>query len=170
MPPTLTTERLVLTPHRPDDLEDMAALLADPAVMAPIGAAPATREQCWHRLLRYIGHWAVLGYGHWIVRDHAGVHLGDVGLMDSRRATEPGFEGVVEAGWAFHTAAQGQGYAAEACAAMLAWADAQGIGRTVCMINPGNAPSLRLAQRLGYTRWVEGTYNEEAVTLLERSA
>lgn len=168
--PTLTTERLVLTPHVPSDLEEMAVLLADPAVMGPIGAAPSTREQTWHRLLRYIGHWQTLGYGHWVVRDRAGAYLGDVGLMDSRRATDPGFESVVEAGWLFATAAHGRGYAGEACAAMLAWADAHGIARTVCMIAPENAPSLKLAERLGYGRWAEGTYNGQAMMLLERSA
>ena len=168
MAPTLTTDRLILTPHVPADLEEMAALLADPAVMGPIGAPPSTREATWHRLLRYIGHWQTLGYGHWVVRDRAGAYLGDVGLMDSRRATEPGFEGVVEAGWLLATEAQGRGYAREACAAMLAWADAQGIARTVCMIAPDNAPSLRLAERLGYVRWAEGRYNEGAVVLLER--
>ena len=170
MAPTLTTDRLVLTPHVPDDLEEMAALLADPAVMGPIGAPPSTREATWHRLLRYIGHWQTLGYGHWVVRDRPGSYLGDVGLMDSRRATEPGFEGVVEAGWLFATAVHGRGYAGEACGAMLACADAHGIARTVCMIAPDNAPSLRLAGRLGYERWREGAYNERAVVLLERVA
>lgn len=168
MPPTLTTDRLIMTPHTPVDLEEMAALLADPAVMAPIGAMPSTREQTWHRLLRYIGHWATLGYGHWVVRDRAGLYLGDVGLMDSRRVTDPGFEGVVEAGWLLATAAQGQGYAREACSAMLAWADGQRIARTVCIIAPDNVPSLRLAERLGYRRWADGTYNDQATVMLER--
>jgi RimJ/RimL family protein N-acetyltransferase len=170
MPPTLTTDRLLLSPHRTSDLEEMAALLADPVVMAPIGAPPSTREQTWHRLLRYVGHWATLGYGHWVVRDRAGTYLGDIGLMDSRRATDPGFEGVVEAGWLFATAAQGQGYAREACAAMLAWADAHGIAKTVCIIAPDNAPSLRLAERLGYRRWAMGTYNDDPTVMLERNA
>lgn len=170
MPPTLSTDRLVLTPPAPGDLADIAALNADPAVMGPIGAAVQTREQSWHRVLRYIGHWQALGYGHWTVRDGEGAFLGSVGLMDSRRDSVPSFEGVVEAGWAFMTAAHGRGYAREACAAMLAWADAAGIARTVCIIAPGNAASLRLADRLGYGGAVAATYADKPVVLLEREA
>lgn len=169
MPPTLSTDRLILTPPAPDDLADLAALNADPAVMGPIGAAVQTREQSWHRLLRYVGHWQLLGYGHWMVRDAGGTFLGSVGLMDSRRDSMPSFEGVVEAGWAFLPTAHGQGYAREACAAMLAWADGQGIARTVCIIAPSNASSLRLAGRLGYRNGVEGRYADKAITLLERT-
>jgi RimJ/RimL family protein N-acetyltransferase len=170
MPPTLSTDRLILTPPVPDDLADLATLNADPAVMGPIGAAVQTREQSWHRLLRYVGQWQLLGYGHWMVRDAEGVFLGSVGLMDSRRDSVPSFEGVVEAGWAFLPAAHGRGYAGEACRAMLAWADARGIARTVCIIAPDNASSLRLAERLGYGNGVEGRYADKAIVLLARAA
>ena len=145
MPPTLSTDRLILTPSEPTDLDDFTALNADPAVVGPIGTVVQTREQSWHRLLRYVGHWHALGYGNWTVRDRAGAFLGSVGLMDSRRDSVPSFEGAVEAGWAFMPAAHGRGYAREACAAMLAWADARGIARTVCIIAPDNASSLRLS-------------------------
>jgi RimJ/RimL family protein N-acetyltransferase len=170
MAPTLQTPRIRLTPHRPSDLDEMTALLGDPAVVGPIGVPPSTRKQCWHRLLRYMGHWTVAGYGHWVVRDLDGVFLGEVGLMDSRRVTVPNFEGTPEAGWVFGTAAQGRGFAGEACAAMLAWADGHGLPRTVCIVGPGNAPSLRLAERLGYRRWAEGTYSERPTVFLERHA
>lgn len=169
--PTLQTSRLVLDPHTPDDLDDAAALYGDAAVMARIGVGPSTREESWHRLLRYIAHWAVMGFGHWTVRDAAtGRYLGDVGLMESRRATRPVFEGTPEAAWAFVPAAQGRGYAAEAAAAMLGWADAQGIGRTVAMIAPANEPSIRLAERLGYARAGEVAYRDAALRLFERDA
>ncbi len=171
MPPTLSTARLILTPPVPADLDDIAALNADPAVMGPIGATVQTREQSWHRLLRYVGHWQLLGYGHWMVRESGtGRFLGSIGLMDSRRDSEPGFEGEVEAGWAFVPEAQGRGYAGEACGAMLGWADARGIGRTVCIIDPDNAASLKLAGRLGYGGGVAGWYAEKAIVLLERVA
>lgn len=171
MPPTLSTDRLLLTLPVPADLDDLAALNADPAVMGPIGAAVQSREQSWHRLLRYVGHWQLLGYGHWIVRDAGtGAFLGSVGLMDSRRDSTPLFEREVETGWAFVPAAHGRGYAGEACAAMLGWADARRIARTVCMVAPDNAPSLRLAGRLGYRNGVEGSYAGKAIVLLERVA
>lgn len=168
-PPILETERLVLSPHRPADLDDTAALLADPAVTAFIGG-PVPREQVWHRLLRYVGHWQLLGYGHWVVRDRAGRHLGDVGLMDSRRDTVPNFEGVVEAGWAFATAAHGRGYAREAIGAMLGWADDHGIARTVCIIDPGNAASMRVAEAVGYRPAGEIRYRDASTLFFERLA
>jgi len=170
IPPTLTTDRLVLTPPGPHDLDDLAAMNGDPAVMDLIGSPVHTREESWHRLLRYIGHWQALGYGHWTVRlAREGVFLGSMGLMDSRRDTEPSFEGVVEAGWAFATAAQGRGYAAEAGAAMTAWADAAGPARLVAMIAPANAPSLRLAARLGFRDARAVVYRGDTLCLLERT-
>jgi len=169
-PPTLRTDRLVLAPHAPADLEDMAAMHADPHVMRLIGG-PVPREQVWHRLLRYVGHWQIAGYGHWTVRlADGGTYLGDVGLMDSRRATHPSFEGVPEAGWAFAAAAQGRGYAREAIGAMLEWADRNGIARTVCIIHPDNAPSIRLAEAHGYAFAGEVAYRGEPVRLFDRFA
>lgn len=167
--PTLTTERLTLTPHTPADLEKMVTLYGDPAIMAQLGASPATREEVWHRLLRFIAHWPVMGYGHWVVRASAtGAYLGEVGLMESRRATEPSFEGTPEAAWAFTPAAQGRGYAREAVAAMLAWADGQGIGRTVAIIAPANTASIRVARAVGFGAAGEVTYKESALLLLAR--
>lgn len=167
--PTIATARLRLVPHAPSDLDEMAAVLGDPAVMGPIGVAPATREECWHRLLRYLGHWATVGYGHWTARDAStGTYLGEVGLMDSRRDTDPGFEGTPEVAWAFAPHAQGQGLAAEACAAMLRWADNRGVARTVAMIAPTNTPSIRLAGRLGYGPAGEVAYRDRPALLFAR--
>ena len=45
-------------------------------------AHPATREEAWARLLRYAGHWALLGYGFWLVEDRTtGSFVGEVGVM-----------------------------------------------------------------------------------------
>lgn len=168
MPPILHTDRLTLTPPSPADLDDEAAMWAEPAVYAHIGGRAFTREEVWHRLLRYVGHWQVCGYGTWIMRTSDGAFAGSVGLMDSRRATDPSFEGTPEAGWTLAPHAHGQGYALEAMQALLAWADAQGIARTVCIIDPGNAASLRLADKLGYRLVTEATYRDAPTLLFER--
>jgi RimJ/RimL family protein N-acetyltransferase len=42
--------------------------------------------------------------------------------------------------------------------------------RTVCVIHPANAPSLRLAERLGYIRFAETWYKGRDAVLLERQA
>jgi len=169
-PPTLTTARLVLTPPVPGDHDDMAALWADPAVYEAIVGRVFTREEVWHRLLRYIGHWQQCGYGHWTVREAAGGrYLGEVGIMDSRRETVPDFTGTPEVGWALAGHAHGHGYAAEALAALFGWADAR-LPRTVCIIDPGNAASLRLAARVGYTIYAEGRYRDRPTRFLHRIA
>lgn len=167
--PVLTTARLTLAPHRPSDFDEVAGMNTDPAFTAQIGVPPQTREEVWHRLLRYIAHWQVMGFGHWAVRDTAtGAYLGDVGLMESRRATSPSFEGTPEAAWGFRPSVHGRGYAAEACAAMLGWADGQGIERTVCIISPGNDPSVRLAERLGYRSVGDIRYRDQPILFFER--
>jgi RimJ/RimL family protein N-acetyltransferase len=167
--PTLTTQRLTLRPHTPADLEEVAAMWADPRVTEHIGGRPLTREECWRNIQRYVGHWALLGYGYLAVRETAtGVFLGEVGLMDSRRDTQPSFEGVPEAGWAFAPAAGGRGYAREAVAALLGWADGQGIARTVCIIDHANTPSIRLAEAVGFRAAGEVGYRDARTLLFER--
>lgn len=168
--PVLRTDRLTLSPPVAADLDDMAAMWADPAVYAALTGRAFSREEAWHRLLRYVGHWQVAGYGHWVVRETVtGLYLGEVGIMDSRRDTAPGFEGVPEVGWALMGRAQGQGFAGEALAALFGWADAR-LPRTVCVIDPANAASLRLAERMGYRVYAEGSYKERATLFLERGA
>lgn len=169
--PTIVTDRLTLSHYTAEDLEDYANMLRDPVVCRHVGGRTFTREEAWHRILRYVGHWQVLGYGNWAVRDTVtSRYLGDVALMDSRRATDPPFEGVAEAGWMFMADTHGHGVACEAMTATLGWADAQGIERTVCIIEPDNTASIRLASRLGYSMVVEGVYKDAPILLFERFA
>lgn len=169
MTTALRTARLLLTPHAEPDLDAMAAIWADPRTTEHIGGRPLSREETWRNLQRHVGHWAMFGWGYLAVRDAAtGALLGEVGLMDSRRDTAPSFEGVPEAGWAFAPAAWGKGYAREAVSALLAWADARGMARTVCLIDPANAPSIRLAEALGYRTASEVAYRGAVSLLFER--
>ncbi len=167
--PTLTTARLTLTGHAATDLEDCAAMWADPRVYAMIGGQPRSREDVWIRLLRAIGQWTLFGYGSWVARDAAGRLIGELGLMEARRAIEPPIDATPEVGWTLTGAAQGQGYASEALAAILAWTDA-GIPATTCIIDPANAPSIRLAERLGYRLRTQGTYRDAPILIFDRTA
>jgi RimJ/RimL family protein N-acetyltransferase len=176
MVPTLRSERLVLRAHRLDDFERLAAMWAHPVVVTHFGGKPFNREDSWNRLLRYVGHWQMLGYGLWAVTlPHEDVHLGDVGFLHGERDGLAPF-GCPEAAWSFHPEAQGQGYASEAVACALAWADRQAVGpqplfaRTVAMINPPNAASIAVARRCGFAITGEALYRDEAVGLWERTA
>jgi RimJ/RimL family protein N-acetyltransferase len=73
------------------------------------------------------------------------------------------------AAWVLKHEAQGRGIALEAALSAHEWlADVRRIRRTVCMIHPGNASSLRLADHLGYRAIGESKYKGEVVTLFER--
>ncbi|TXC72381.1 GNAT family N-acetyltransferase [Sphingomonas ginsenosidivorax] len=170
-PPVLTTARLTLEGPDPADLPDFAAMWADPLVYAMIGGRAFTREETWHRVLRHIGHWQVVGYGNWTIRERASGRIaGSVGLMDSRRDTVPSFEGTPEMGWALCSWAHGRGFGGEAVAAALGWADAQGIARTVCIIDPANTASIGLAGKMGYVRVADATYRDAPTLLFARAA
>ncbi len=170
--PTLTTDRLILAPPRPEDFEDSFALWSDPDVVRFIGGRVFTREEVWGRVLRYIGHWAALGWGYWMVRDRAdGRYLGEAGFAEAEREMTPSIVGQPEAGWALLPSAHGRGLAGEAVAAMTAWADANfGGAPTVCIIAPENTPSIRVAEKAGYRPSVLATYRGSPTQVFERTA
>ncbi len=60
--PTLESARLRLRAFRAADLDDYAAIRADPEVGRLIGG-PMTREQVWDRLGTMNGQWSLRGYG-----------------------------------------------------------------------------------------------------------
>ena len=168
--PVLTTARLTLAGHAAGDLDDLAAMWADPGVYAMIGGQPRSREEVWIRLLRSVGQWTLFGYGAWVLRETAtGRLVGDIGLIEARRAIDPAIDSP-EMGWALATPAQGQGYANEALEAVLAWSDAHGLARTMCIIDPANAASIRLAGRIGYRTIARGLYHDRPIDLYERMA
>ena len=148
----LESARLILQPHVCEDFSEVAALWRDPEVTRFIGGRPFGAEESWTRLLRYIGHWAALGFGYWTIRERdSGRFVGEVGLAEYRREIEPGFNGAPEIGWALAPSAWGRGYAVEAVRTALAWADVRfGGARTVCIISPENTASIVVAQKCGY--------------------
>ena len=167
----LITDRLTLTPVQATDLPDLCALWGDPVFAASIFPAPLSSEDVWFRMLRDIGHWEVKGHGNWSIRETAtGDYIGSVGVLDYRRILVPAFD-APELGWGVAPRFQGQGIAFEAVSAALAWCDdALNASRTVCMISPDNAPSHALAARAGFKPYVETTYTDAPMVLLERSA
>jgi RimJ/RimL family protein N-acetyltransferase len=167
--PVIRTARLILRGHSVADFAASAAMWGDPRVTRHIGGRPFASDEVWTRLLRYAGHWALLGYGYWVVTEAAtGAFVGEVGLADFKRIIDPPLTDP-EAGWALVPEAQGRGYATEAVGAALSWAaDHLDCGRTLCLISPPNQPSLRVAAACGYCEFVRTTYKGEPTILLER--
>ena len=60
-----------------------------------------------------------------------------------------------EFGWRLIPQARGKGYATEAAAAVLELAAQSFTGEILCMIDPRNEPSKRVAHKLGFTFWKE---------------
>lgn len=167
-PPILETARTILRAHALDDFDAYALMWADPIVCRFIGGKARTREESWMRFLRHAGLWSLIGYGYWAIEDKAtGRFIGEAGFHDMKRDIKPSLEGIPEAGWALVPEAHGKGIAGEVVARMVAWAD-ETFGKTVCIIDPENDPSLKVAGRAGYVEVLRTTYHNEPTILFER--
>src|SRR5205807_1769596 len=131
---------------------------------------PSSAPRTWIRLLAYRGHWALLGFGYWAVEEKAsGEYVGELGFADFKRGIDPSIDGIPELGWALAAHAHGKGYATEALRAVVAWGDSHfAAERTVCLISPDNAASLRVAAKLGFREVSRTRRNDEDEILLER--
>ena len=168
--PVLETSRLRLRGFCADDLAPWLAMSQLPAYHRYLTPEPMPAEEVWKLVLRSAGHWVVLGFGFWAIEEKASDRfVGAAGFLRLHRATEPPLGDAPEIGLVLHPAVHGQGYASEAVAAVLAWGEGHfGPVRTVCIIHPENAASLRLAAKFGYREYVRGSYHGKPITLLER--
>ncbi len=168
--PRVETERLVLRGHRVEDFAECSAMWGDAEVTRFIGGKPFPKDEVWTKLLRYVGHWALLGYGFWVLEDKAtGRFVGEVGFADFKRDLQPSLEGAPEIGWALVPSAQGRGLATEAVLGALGWgATHLPSRRTVCLITPENRASLRVAEKCGYAEYARTTFKGQPTLLLER--
>ena len=121
--------------------------------------------------MRYAGHWQWMGFGFWALEEKAtGAFAGELGFAEFRREMEPSIVGTPESGWVLAPQSHGKGYATEAMRAAVEWSDGHFGGlRTVCLIDPDNARSLRVAEKCGYGEWVRTTYKGRPTILLERT-
>jgi RimJ/RimL family protein N-acetyltransferase len=141
---------------------------SDPKVVKHIGGKPFDEQQVWSKILAYAGHWSLKGYGLWVVEERAtGRFLGELGFADFRRDIKPSFGKTPEAGWVFASAAHGKGYATEALGAALKWADRR-FPKIVCIIDPGNAGSIRVAEKYGFKKIRLARYRGAATIVYAR--
>ena len=81
----------------------------------------------------------------------------------------PSIEGQPEMGWFFAGHAHGNGYASEAVAAALEWADESLAGQEIAaIIDPDNAASIRVAEKAGFRLDGEGTYKDDVILIYRR--
>jgi RimJ/RimL family protein N-acetyltransferase len=144
--PTLVTERLRLRPFRPSDIDDYAALNADPEVARYLlGGVPWDRDRTWRHLAFVLGHWQLGGSGMWAVEQkETRTFVGTIGFS--------GPEGWVgfELSWKIVRRWWGNGYATEGARTALAYAfTVLKKDRVISFIHSENQASLRVAERLG---------------------
>ena len=168
--PVLETARLKLRGHQLDDFNHCAAMWSDPQVTRFIGGKPLSEEEAWRRLLGYVGHWSLLGFGYWVAEEKAtGNFVGEIGFADYKRDLEPSLKGVPEIGWVLASPAHGKGYATEAVRGAVAWGDAHfESNRTACIIAPENLASVRVAVKCGYRQFALATYRGHPTLMFVR--
>jgi RimJ/RimL family protein N-acetyltransferase len=169
--PVIETDRLRLRGHRVEDFGECAAMWGDPLVTRYIGGRPFTAEEVWARLLRYVGHWALLGFGFWLIEEKAtGQFVGEAGMAEFQREMEPSIVGVPEMGWVLSPRFHGRGYATEAVRAVCRWGEGRfGGGRTVCLIALENAASVRVAEKCGFRELPKAVYKGQPTRMFEKT-
>ena len=168
--PPLESARLRFRAHRLADFDASAALWADPIVVRHISGRASTRAESWSRLVRYVGHWRLLGFGYWAVEEKAtGAFIGEVGFADYKRDITPPLGPLPEAGWVLSSVVHGRGFGSEAVAALHDWGDAHlAAEATCCIVAPDHAASIRLAENNGYRHIRDADYLGETVRVFER--
>jgi RimJ/RimL family protein N-acetyltransferase len=150
--PSLETDRLLLRPWRPaEDLDSLAALNAEPAVMRWVTPnRPLRREETADQLDRFVRHWDEHGFGLWAVvprEDGAGC-VGFAGLAIP--SFLPAVLPAVEVGWRLAPGWWGRGLATEAARASIEFGfERLGLRSIVSIIDARNERSLRVAEKLG---------------------
>ena len=140
----IETERLLLRKPRLEDLDRWSELMADEAAARYIGGVQP-KPMVWRAIMSIAGSWELTGVGMFsVVEKSSGQWIGRIGPWEPY-----GWPGT-EVGWSLHPAAWGKGYALEAARATMDYAvDVLGWTDIIHSIHPDNAPSQRLAERLG---------------------
>ncbi len=144
----LETKRLILRHQVPEDLDDLWGLYCNPEITKYIPDAPRSREEAkeeleWHMnghpKNRELGLWAT-------IHKESGKFIGRCGLLpwtiDGQNEVEVAYT-IAQAYW-------GQGLATEAACGILEYGFEQlNLPRLICLIDPDNIASQRVAEKIG---------------------
>lgn len=142
----IETERLLLRPVQPQDLEPYMAFSADEEVMTHLGGVLAP-QTAWRGFCSLAGSWHLFGFSMFsVIEKDTGAWVGRMGPWQPL-----GWPGT-EIAWGICRASWGRGYAPEAAVAAMQWAfDTLGWDEIIHTIAPENTSSKRVAGKLGST-------------------
>ena len=159
--PELRTERLLMRGWLDEDFKAFADILGDPLVARGIGQESGlTPAEAWRHMAQMAGHWALRGFGNWVLEELDTRHVvGRAGLFFPAGWPD------LEVGWLVAREHWGKGYATEAARESARWAHEElGRDHIVSVIDPSNAQSIRVAEKLGET--LEGQFSVPGFELL----
>lgn len=141
--PTLETQRLILRPQTMVDWPAYRDMMS--TERAAYMGGPFTEAEAWGMFCHDTAQWQLMGHGALMIQSRgSGEVLGQVGINHGPLFPEH------ELGWLVYPLAEGKGYAHEAALALRNWAfGARGLNTLVSYIDPANARSAALAERLG---------------------
>jgi RimJ/RimL family protein N-acetyltransferase len=150
----IETERLLLRMPRADDAAGLLEAFADPDAMRYIGDGSTTDlAGSEAAVARWLERWDAWGIGMFVVeRREDGRVLGRSGFLRWDPETWEIDGSATELGWGLAREHWGRGYATEAALALRDWGAAEhGLTRLISLIQPGNVPSVRVAEKIGET-------------------
>ncbi|HEY3502847.1 MAG TPA: GNAT family N-acetyltransferase [Actinocatenispora sp.] len=151
----IDTARLLLRPLRVEHAEEMAAVLADPALHTFIGGTPETPDalRARYRRLTVGSPDPAVGWLNWVVELRDEAHL--TGTVQA--TVGPAGDGfVAEIAWVVGTAWQGRGIASEAARGLVGWLGRHRVRAVVAHVHPDHHASAAVARAAGLAptdRW-----------------
>ena len=152
MPPRIETLRLFLRPFTPADLDEAYDVFeGHPDVWKYDPGHQRTREQRAAITMKYASSNLVDGEGNLaITLKENGILIGYAGLQLYILPTEPIATPEVELFYKLGRPWWGQGYAKEACDALIKYSfEELHLGRIVTVVTKDNEPSIRLLKKVG---------------------
>jgi len=167
---TLGTDRLLLRPFRPDDIDRLAALQADESFWwYPLrrGMTDAETVDFLDRVISLHDD-PDRPVFHAVVERESGVLIGWAGL--SVPDFLPEILPAIEVGWRLGLEYRGMGYATEAAAEALRWGfEDLGLSAVVAIYEPENVASGRVMDRLGFAAGASTVDPKRDLPLLVRT-
>jgi RimJ/RimL family protein N-acetyltransferase len=144
------TERLLLRPPTPEDRSHYHAHFTQPEVerwLRPSPLPPFNSGALDELIEGDQAHWSDHGFGPWVlIEQETGAFAGRGGL----HWTTVEDVAMVELAWSVEPRLHGNGYATEMALAAAAWASEMQIERLIALVLPANAPSRRVAEKVGF--------------------